>query len=301
MHQFSAFALLCIALLIPPSSASGQQLWISGTNSSSIPYQPHHIGVVDLSTGNISQQVQITGLGANEIFTDIAWDPSGNTLWGLSYRQTPSYESFVYQINHLTGAATLVDSITGYRMQSLAIDALGEMLYMAPLDSAFLTSYDIVALSFTTTPLSAPLGSRGDMVFGPGGALYSSTLQFSSPFTESIVAVDPVDGTVTSLINTGGDPQLYAMAWMNETSDLLAIGGFAGYTPSGGFPGGAGQIYSLDPLTGTITYTSTLNLAGTGFSSFIGGASVQAPEPSAGFLVMVAGLLAFRRQRPSLP
>lgn len=184
-------------------------------------------------------------------------------------------------------------------MQSLAIDALGETLYMAPLDSAFLTTYDISALSFTTTPLSQPVGSRGDMDFGPGGTLYSSALQLASPFTESIVSVDPDTGTVSALINTGGDPQLYAMAWNGETSELLAIGGFTGYTPSGGFPGGAGQVYALDPSGGTITHVSTLNLAGTGFSAFIGGASVQIPEPSAGFLAALSGLLAMlRRRRP---
>ncbi len=170
----------------PLPSASNNLVYIHPANSGIV-------ATLDVKTG----AVRVIG-NANQAFTDIALDPSGN-LFGMTFNQ-------LFRVNTSTAAATLVGTHTVPGGNGLTFASNGT-LYAS---GAFgLTLHTINPTTAATTTLGTVSGiSSGDLAFHDG-SLYFSVQGDNS--TDFLIRVNLSNVSASTFVGPFGVPRMFGL------------------------------------------------------------------------------------------
>ena len=199
-----------------------------------IDYYSNHLLTVDTSTGATSligtPELQ---QGAGISWSSIAWDASTGILYGMAYAQTRSgLTSFLYTIDPVTAATTLVGPVTGIGdptngtlVVAIAVDSQGSLYGIE------IVADDFVAIDKTSGAASviSSLGFNANYAQGLDFDDYTGTLYYAAFNASSAEAemytIDPISGALTLVAPIGADPsntQLAAFA-------IARLGGVCAY------------------------------------------------------------------------
>jgi hypothetical protein len=199
-----------------------------------IDYYTWHLLAIDTSTGEtgmIGTAVLQNQAGIN--WTGLAWDASTGTLYATAMTETRfGFSSFLYTIDPVTAAATLVGPITGIGdpvdgtvVVGIAIDSNGLMYGID------LVADDFVAID-KTSGAAAVISSLGfDANFAQGmdfddyaGTLYYAAFNNSTGEAE-MYTIDPAGGALTLVAPIGADPSSTQLA----VFAIARLGGVCAY------------------------------------------------------------------------
>jgi len=174
-----------------------------------------HLLTIDTATAQTSvvgTAVLQNGAGMN--WNSLAWDPVTRTLYASASAQTRSgFQAFLYTIDPLTAAATLIGPISG-----IGDPAQGTLVAAIAIDDqGLMYGIDLIADDFVaidkTTGAAAVIGSLGfDANFAQGldfddytGTLYYAAFDNSAGRAE-MYTIDPASGATTLVAPIGADP-----------------------------------------------------------------------------------------------
>ncbi|HEY6942934.1 hypothetical protein [Dokdonella sp.] len=199
-----------------------------------IDYYTWHLLTLDTRDGTshvIGTAVLQSGAGIN--WGGLAWDASTGTLYGVAYAPGRfGYDSFLYTIDPLTAATTLVgriggigDPADGTLVVDIAVDAQGDMF------GVDLVADDFVAIDKTSgnAAVVASLGFDANFAQGLDVDDYTGQLYYAA-FNNSIgeaqmYTVEPSTGALTLVDAIGADPTQTQLAAFS----IARLGGVCAY------------------------------------------------------------------------
>ena len=274
-----ALSIIAGVALVSVGTARAELLY--ATNGSSISrFDSTSVGTVTT--------VPVTGLQAAETLIGIDVRPATQGLYGVGST------SRIYTINPLTGAATQVGTAGAFTLNGTAFgtdfnpvpDRLRQVsnteqnLRLNPNDG-------------TLTGTDGALNPAGNIV----GVAYSNN--FPGAVSTTLFAIDSAAGTLGTITvpNSGGPittvGSLGLGTNLNEAIGFDISGNAVAYASI--TTGGISRLYTINTGTGAATLVGAI---GAGTTPFLGLTAAQAPEPTAG-LMMIAGasISALRRRR----
>ena len=236
-----------------------------------IDFYTWHLLSIDTATGARSLVgTVIPQPGAGDGWAGMSWDSSSNTLYAIGYAQSRSgLTSYLYTIDPVTAAATLVGPITGIGnasagtlVSAIAVNGQGQMFGVE------LVSDQVVAIDRTSGNASV-LGSLGfDANYAQGldfddytGTLYyaawNNTLGGAEMYT-----IDTLSGALALVAPIGGDAGLAQVTGLS----IARLGGVCAYpndVPWLAFDSSRGSTAPGDASPVQVTFDASALSAGT--------------------------------------
>jgi hypothetical protein len=235
-----------------------------------IDYYTYHLLAIDTRSGDMTlvgtADLQ-SGAGIN--WNGMAWDASTGTLYGVAYSPGRfGYSSYLYKIDPVTAATTLVGPISGAGdpangtvVVDIAVDANGLMY------GVDLVADDFIAIDKTSgaAAVISSLGFDANFAQGLDFDAYTGTLYYAA-FNASVgeaemYTIDPASGALTLVSPIGADPtntQLAAFA-------IARLGGVCAYpndVPWLAYSSGRGSTAAGGNSPVTVTFNASALSAG---------------------------------------
>ena len=270
-----SLAVLCVMLVAP---ARGQKLY--GAVGSTL-YN------IDPGTGVASNAKTITIGGVPTIITALECGPGPRpSLYGVVSIEDPGlYKNTLVTIDTFTGAATIVTPINyGINTPTIAFDKQGTLYGIARLGAA---TEQLVTIAMNGA--GTPIGSVFDLDISGMDSCKGWMLQGGGLWTNSLVTINPGDGSRVIVGPLGVDPDREGWDYWRKTGTMYALmqHNAVGLEPT---------LFRINLATGQAVKIGELGLGNIPDAS-IGLASVPEPGLVALAAVPALALLRLRRRR----